>query len=63
MTAKRLFFLLLFGLFIKPVISQNNPPNILFITDDMNDSTGYLGGHPEAQTPNIDRLANKLRFY
>ena len=25
----------------------------------MNDWTGYLGGHPEAQTPNIDRLANK----
>jgi arylsulfatase A-like enzyme len=60
MTAKRLFFLLLFGLFINPVISQNNPPNILFIAiDDMNDWTGYLGGHPETQTPNIDRLANK----
>ena len=45
MTAKRLFFLLLFSLFIYPVISQNNPPNILFIAiDDMNDWTGYLGG-------------------
>ena len=60
MTAKHLFFLLLFSLFINPVISQNSPPNILFIAiDDMNDWTGYLGGHPEAQTPNIDRLANK----
>ena len=33
-------------------------PNILFIAiDDMNDWTGFLGGHPEAITPNMDRLA------
>lgn len=33
-------------------------PNILFIAiDDMNDWVGCLGGHPQAQTPNIDRLA------
>ena len=33
-------------------------PNILFIAiDDMNDWTGFLGGHPEAVTPNMDRLA------
>ena len=33
-------------------------PNILFIVmDDMNDYTGYLGGHPQAETPNIDALA------
>ena len=35
-------------------------PNILFIAiDDMNDWTGYLGGHPQALTPNLDRLAQK----
>ncbi|WP_136083041.1 sulfatase-like hydrolase/transferase [Pontiella desulfatans] len=35
-------------------------PNILFIAiDDMNDWTGFLGGHPAAQTPNMDRLARK----
>ena len=35
-------------------------PNILFIAiDDMNDWTGFLGGHPQAQTPNMDRLAKK----
>lgn len=35
-------------------------PNILFIAiDDMNDWTGFLGGHPQAQTPNMDRLARK----
>ena len=33
-------------------------PNILLIAiDDLNDWIGVLGGHPQAQTPNIDRLA------
>ena len=33
-------------------------PNVLFIAvDDLNDWTGCLGGHPQAKTPNIDRLA------
>ncbi len=35
-------------------------PNILFIAiDDMNDWTGFLGGHPQAITPNMDKLAEK----
>jgi len=35
-------------------------PNVLFIAvDDLNDWTGALGGHPQAQTPNIDRLASE----
>lgn len=34
--------------------------NILFIAiDDLNDWIGCLGGHPQAQTPNIDRLAKQ----
>jgi arylsulfatase A-like enzyme len=34
------------------------PPNILFIAiDDMNDWVGYMGGHPQAITPNLDALA------
>ena len=33
-------------------------PNVLFIAvDDLNDWIGCLGGHPDARTPNIDRLA------
>lgn len=33
-------------------------PNVLFIAvDDLNDWIGCLGGHPQAHTPNIDRLA------
>lgn len=33
-------------------------PNVLFISvDDLNDWVGCLGGHPQAKTPHIDRLA------
>ncbi len=33
-------------------------PNVLFIAiDDLNDWVGCLHGHPQVQTPNIDRLA------
>jgi len=35
-------------------------PNVLFIAiDDLNDWIGALGGHPQAKTPNIDRLAER----
>jgi arylsulfatase A-like enzyme len=40
------------------------PPNILFIAiDDLNDWIGALGGHPQAQTPNLDRLARKSLLF
>ncbi len=33
-------------------------PNVLFIAiDDLNDWIGCLAGHPQAKTPNLDRLA------
>lgn len=36
------------------------PPNVLFLAvDDLNDWVGCMGGHPQAQTPNIDRLAKR----
>ena len=52
---------------VDPVVAQDKPlrqakdrPNILFIAiDDMNDWTGFLGGHPQTKTPNLDRLAEK----
>ena len=35
-------------------------PNVLMVVvDDMNDWVGCLGGHPQVQTPNIDRLAQR----
>ena len=42
-------------LFLHPCSAK---PNILFIAiDDLNDWVGCLGGHPQAKTPNLDRLA------
>jgi len=38
--------------------APDEKPNILFISmDDLNDWIGCLGGHPQAITPNLDRLA------
>jgi arylsulfatase A-like enzyme len=35
-------------------------PNVLMIVvDDMNDWIGALGGHPQVQTPHLDRLAER----
>lgn len=35
-------------------------PNVLMIAvDDLNDWVGYLGGHPDVKTPNLDRLAQR----
>ena len=43
--------------FLIPAYAQEKP-DILFINvDDLNDWVGVLGGHPQAQTPNIDALA------
>ncbi|MEQ9286269.1 MAG: sulfatase [Cyclobacteriaceae bacterium] len=40
--------------------SSKSRPNILLIAvDDLNDWIGVLGGHPQAKTPNIDRLARR----
>ena len=38
--------------------TRASKPNVLFISvDDLNDWIGCLGGHPQAETPNFDRLA------
>lgn len=38
--------------------AEDEPFDVLFIAiDDLNDWVGYLGGHPQTRTPNIDRLA------
>jgi arylsulfatase A-like enzyme len=41
-----------------PAPALETRPNILLITvDDLNDWIGVLGGHPQAKTPALDRLA------
>lgn len=44
-----------------PLVAQDLArPDILFISiDDLNDWVGPLGGHPQAHTPNMDRLAEQ----
>ena len=38
--------------------AQESKPNVLLIAvDDLNDWIGCMGGHPQAKTPNMDRLA------
>ena len=61
---KRVYYvgliLLVFIISCAPVKEEVKKPNILFIAiDDMNDWLGVLGGHPQAKTPNIDKLANQ----
>jgi choline-sulfatase len=41
-------------------VPDGTRPNVLFIAiDDQNDWIGCLGGHPQAQTPHLDRLAQR----
>lgn len=43
-----------------PVATEAQRPNVLFIAiDDLNDWVGCLGGHPQAKTPHMDRLAKR----
>src|SRR5262245_44845367 len=44
--------------------TQPKRPNIVFIAiDDLNDWVGCLGGHPQARTPNLDRLAKRSLLF
>ena len=46
------------GLLWAAPIHAAERPNVLFIAiDDLNDWIGCLAGHPQAKTPNLDRLA------
>jgi arylsulfatase A-like enzyme len=56
---------LLVGLLAPSAWADQPRPNVLFIAiDDLNDWVGHLGGHPQAKTPHIDRLAQRgVTFY
>ncbi len=42
---------------------QKRPNVLMIISDDLNDWCGCYDGHPQAKTPNIDRLASRgVRF-
>lgn len=57
---KILVFFLLTALTLKAQEKQNA---LLIILDDMNDYIGVMGGHPQAKTPNIDRLAKEGVYF
>lgn len=38
---------------------QDNPNILMIIVDDLNDWVGVMNSHPNAKTPNIDRLAER----
>lgn len=43
---------------IQAFSADKHPMNVLMIAiDDLNDWVGFLGGHPQTKTPNMDRLA------
>ncbi len=46
------------------ISKPNQKPNFLFICcDDLNDAISGLGGHPQAHTPNLDKLCERgVRF-
>ncbi len=52
--------LLLFSVTLSSVKGSPARPNVLLIAiDDLNDWVGCLGGHPDARSPQIDRLAKR----
>ena len=55
-----LLFAFIGGVFLDTCLEParaGSRPNVLFIAiDDLNDWVGALGGHPQAKTPNLDRL-------
>jgi len=51
-------FTLLISLALSTAALASEAPNVVLLSiDDLNDWTGCLAGHPQAKTPNIDRLA------
>ncbi|TWT76800.1 Choline-sulfatase [Planctomycetes bacterium CA13] len=62
MFSKTLLVLIL-SLSLSGIAFAEQPNVLLIMVDDMNDYTGYLGGHPQAITPSLDALAGSgVRF-
>lgn len=54
------FFIFVVGMLLAATAAAADRPNVLLISiDDLNDWTSSMGGHPQAATPNIDRLADQ----
>lgn len=51
--------ILLYFFCITNTLAQKQQNVLMIVLDDLNDFTGVLKGHPQAHTPNIDRLAKE----
>ena len=58
-TISKLSAILAACLLVTAHASPANQDILLIAIDDLNDWVGPLGGHPQAKTPNIDRLAER----
>ena len=57
---KKNFLILIFAQICSTIFAQEQKMNIVMIAiDDLNDWVGAFGGHPQAITPNMDKLASK----
>jgi arylsulfatase A-like enzyme len=60
MIKKQIAVLLILLVSLTVFAAKDKRPNVILIAvDDLNDWIGCLGGHPQAQTPNIDKLASQ----
>ena len=59
MTIPKLLLALAMSLSAAMQAAGASPDILLIAVDDLNDWVGPLGGHPQARTPNIDRLARR----
>ena len=50
---------LVFGFLVSAANAQKQPNFLIIAIDDLNDYVGSLKGHPNASTPNLDRLAKQ----
>lgn len=61
---KKKFFTVIAIVMAMSVFSQEKKPNIIMIAvDDLNDWVGVYGGHPQAKTPNLDKLAKSSMVF
>lgn len=58
MISKNKIASIIFMVFSLIVKAQEKPNVLMIVLDDLNDYVGVMGGHPQAKTPNIDKLAD-----
>ncbi|MEO0415611.1 MAG: sulfatase-like hydrolase/transferase, partial [Verrucomicrobiota bacterium] len=59
----RLFVLVTLFAFVAAAQSKDRPNVLMISIDDLNDWTGFQGGHPQAITPHMDALAARSRVF